>query len=122
MNKNILLTTCAFATMSFAAPAVWAAAPAAPASTSSADTGTTIQELVVTAERRETNLQDTPIAVSAFSSDTLKNEKVNGGQDVLLQVPNTNYSRSNFGGFNLKIRGIGTDVVGRGGTSGVSIN
>ena len=77
---------------------------------------------MVTAERRETNLQDTPIAVSAFSSDTLKNEKVNGGQDLLLQVPNTNYSRTNFGSFNLKIRGIGTDVIGTGGTQGVSIN
>ncbi len=119
MKKHILLTTCALAALSFSAPTAWAAAAAAG---TSADSGTTIGELVVTAERRETNLQDTPIAVSAFSADTLKNEKVNGGQDLLLQVPNTNYSRGNFGGFNLKIRGIGTDVIGNGGTSGVSIN
>ena len=118
MKKNILLTTCAFTALSLFAPSAWAAAAAG----TSADNGTTIGELVVTAERRETNLQDTPIAVSAFSADTLKSEKVNGGQDLLLQVPNTNYSRSNFGGFNLKIRGIGTDVIGTGGTAGVSIN
>ena len=57
-----------------------------------------------------------------FSADTLKDEKVKGGQDILLQVPNTNFTRRNFGGFNLKIRGIGTDVIGAGGTQGVSIN
>ena len=84
----------------------------------------TIGELVVTAQRREENLQSTPVAVSAFSAATLKNEKINGGQDLLLQVPNTNFARTNFGGFNFKIRGIGTDVVGAGvsGAAGVSIN
>ena len=119
MTKNILLTTCAFATLAFSGSTAWAAAAAA---TTSADNGTTIGELVVTAERRETNLQDTPIAVTAFSADTLKNEKLEGGQDILLQVPNSNFTRSNFGGFNLKIRGVGTDVIGAGGTQGVSIN
>ncbi len=120
MTKSILLTTCAFATLAFSGSTALAAAAAA--STASADNGTTIGELVVTAERRETNLQDTPIAVTAFSADTLKNEKLEGGQDILLQVPNSNFTRSNFGGFNLKIRGVGTDVIGSGGTQGVSIN
>ena len=120
MKKTILLTTCAFVALSLSAS--MASAAAAGAASTSSDNGTTIGELVVTAERRETNLQDTPIAVSAFSSDTLKNEKVNGGQDLLLQVPNTNYTRTNFAGFNLKIRGVGTDVIGTGGTAGVSIN
>ena len=118
MTKTILLTTCAMATLAFSSSTALAAAAAA----ASADRGTTIGELVVTAERRETNLQDTPIAVSAFSADTLKNEKLEGGNDLLLQVPNSNFTRSNFGGFNFKIRGIGTDVIGAGGTQGVSIN
>ena len=77
----------------------------------------------MTAERREENLQSTPIAVSAFSSAALQSRKLEGGQNLVLQVPNANYTRSNFGGFNFKIRGIGTDVItGFGGTSGVSIN
>jgi outer membrane receptor protein involved in Fe transport len=118
MTKTILLTTCALATLAFSGSTAWAAAAAA----TSADNGTTIGELVVTAERRETNLQDTPIAVSAFSADTLKNEKLEGGNDLLLQIPNSNFTRSNFGGFNFKIRGVGTDVIGAGGTQGVSIN
>ncbi len=128
MFKRTLLLTCATGVLgAFDAPAfAQSAAPTAatvPPETASAP-GTTIGELVVTAQRREENLQDTPIAVSAFSADTLKNSKINGGQDLLLQVPNTNYTRTNFGGSNFKIRGIGTDVVGAGvsGAAGVSIN
>jgi outer membrane receptor protein involved in Fe transport len=123
MFKRTLLITCAAGAfglsgaVAFAQTAAPVAAPAAAAPES-----TTIGELVVTAERRETNLQDTPIAVSAFSAATLKNEKIEGGNDLLLQVPNSNFTRSNFGGFNFKIRGIGTDVIGSGGTQGVSIN
>jgi len=92
------------------------------AAAAAANNGTTIGELVVTAERREENLQDTPIAVSAFSAQTLAAKGMKGGQDLLLNVPNANYSRSNFGGFNFKIRGIGVDVVAFSGTTGVSIN
>ena len=92
------------------------------AAATAANNGTTIGELVVTAERREENLQDTPIAVSAFSAQTLAAKGMKGGQDLLLNVPNANYSRGNFGGFDFKIRGIGVDVVAFSGTTGVSIN
>ena len=119
MSKTILWTTCALAALSLSAPTARAAAAAAG---TAADNGTTIGELVVTAERRETNLQDTPIAVTAFTSDTLKNSKLEGGEDLLLQIPNSNFARTNFGGYDFKIRGIGTDVIGAGGTAGVSIN
>ncbi len=127
MFKRTLMVTCAagaFGLYSVSALAQSAPTPAAtPApAPAAADSGTTIGELVVTAQRREENLQDTPIAVSAFSASTLKNEKLEGGNDLLLQIPNSNFTRSNFGGFNFKIRGIGTDVVGSGGTQGVSIN
>src|SRR5665213_884453 len=120
MKKHILLMSCAVSALVFTSGGAYAAAAAA-----AADTGpTTIGELVVTAERREENLQDTPVAVSAFSGDTLKAKRLDGGQNLVLQIPNTNYSRTNFGGYDLKIRGIGTDVVAGGvvGTSGVSIN
>jgi outer membrane receptor protein involved in Fe transport len=128
MFKRTLLLTCAVGAFGLPGGVVLAqaaapvAAPAPAAAPEAAPGATTIGELVVTAERRETNLQDTPIAVSAFSAATLKNEKLEGGGDLLLQIPNSNFTRSNFGGFNFKIRGIGTDVIGSGGTQGVSIN
>src|SRR5947209_4209957 len=116
MSRSALLLTSMLAALS--APSAVLAAEAA------AQTGgaTTIGELVVTAERRSENLQEVPVAVSAFSQETLKNEKVEGGENLVLQVPNTNYTRSNFGGYNFKIRGIGTDVITFLGTAGVSFN
>ncbi|MBV8594410.1 MAG: TonB-dependent receptor, partial [Caulobacteraceae bacterium] len=120
MKTHALFMSCAAGALALASSVAWAAAPSAGAT--EAGSGTTIGELVVTAERREENLQDTPIAVSAFSADALKNEKLEGGQDLLLQIPNTNFTRTNFGAYNFKIRGIGTDVIGAGATAGVSIN
>ena len=124
MNKRILLVSCALGAMALSGQSAWAAAATDTAAAADNGAGTTIGELVVTAERREENLQDTPIAVSAFSSDTLKSKRLDGGENLVLQVPNSNYTRSNFGGYNFKIRGIGTDVVsaGVGGAAGVSIN
>lgn len=76
-----------------------------------AATATVVGEVVVTAQRREQALQDVPIAVSAFSGDNLKEQRLETGQDLLRAVPNVNFSRANFGGFNFQIRGIGTKLV-----------
>jgi outer membrane receptor protein involved in Fe transport len=122
MTKRILLMSCAFGAIALSGGNAFAAAAAANGTTAATEGGTTIQELVVTAQRREENLQDAPLAVSAFSQESLKSKKIDGGDSLLLQVPNVNYTRTNFGGFDLKIRGVGTDVVGASGTSGVSIN
>ncbi|HEY5070970.1 MAG TPA: TonB-dependent receptor [Caulobacteraceae bacterium] len=123
MKKHLLLVSCALGALVLSSGGAYAATAAAAATATTSETnGTTIGELVVTAERRQENLQDTPIAVTAFSADTLQASKLNGGEDLLLKIPNANYSRTNFGGYNFKIRGIGTDVIGSGGTAGVSIN
>ena len=59
-----------------------------------ADAGSgTVEELVVTAERRQTNLQDTPIAISAFSAQTLADRKVDSIRDLAGQIPNFSISR-----------------------------
>jgi outer membrane receptor protein involved in Fe transport len=92
--------------LAFAAPvlAQKAAGAAAPGTTQ-------IGEVIVTAQRRSENLQSVPIAVSAFSGDTLKQQRLNSGGDLILQVPNVTFSRGNFGGYNFQIRGIGTKLV-----------
>ena len=43
---------------------------------------TTIEELVVTAEKREQSLQDVPIAISAFTSKTRDLVGINTVQDL----------------------------------------
>src|SRR5260221_6077267 len=121
MHKTLHLRSALTVGASVFALATAGQAYAATAAAEAASTGggTTIGELVVTAERREESLQDTPIAVSAFSSATLKAQRLDGGENLEIAIPNANYSRSNFGGYNFQIRGIGSKVVGAGGATGV---
>ena len=98
---GVSAATLGFATHGFAADA----AP-------SANDPSVVQTLVVTAQRREEAIQDVPIAVSAFSADTLKTQQIAGGEDLLKAIPNVNFAHSNFGGYNFQIRGIGTKGTG----------
>ncbi|HEX3887514.1 MAG TPA: TonB-dependent receptor [Phenylobacterium sp.] len=58
----------------------------------SAASSTTIEELVVTAERREQNLQDVPVAVTAFSSRERAIEGITTVQDMTNFTPGLTYS------------------------------
>ena len=81
-----------------------------------------IQELVVTAQKREEALQDVPIAVSAFNQDTLEKAKIDGGPNLVIAVPNVNFSKGNFTGYNFQIRGIGSKLVAGSGDAGTGIH
>lgn len=47
-----------------------------------------IEEIVVTARKRAENLQDVPVAISAFTSEDLQRQSVTEFTDVALQTPN----------------------------------
>ncbi|HVQ15072.1 MAG TPA: TonB-dependent receptor plug domain-containing protein, partial [Vicinamibacterales bacterium] len=47
-----------------------------------------LEEIVVTAQRRETNLQDTPISITAFTSEQLEQSGISAGRDLGIMVPN----------------------------------
>ena len=47
-----------------------------------------VEEITVSAQRRDANLQEVPISVSAFSSDDLQRLQVNFAQDIATNVPN----------------------------------
>src|SRR3990167_11492988 len=81
-----------------------------------------IEELVVTAQKREEALQDVPIAVSAFNQDALEKAKIDGGPNLVLAVPNVNFSKGNFTGYNFQIRGIGSQLVAGSGDAGTGIH
>ncbi|WP_397401300.1 TonB-dependent receptor [Phenylobacterium sp.] len=55
---------------------------AAPADDADADTATGLTEVVVTAQKRETNLQRTPIAITVNSSEDLENRRVKSLADL----------------------------------------
>ncbi|HEX5378776.1 MAG TPA: TonB-dependent receptor, partial [Phenylobacterium sp.] len=81
-----------------------------------------IEELVVTAQKKEESIQDVPIAVSAFSQDTLQKSKIDGGPNLVLAIPNVNFSKGNFTGYNFQIRGIGSKLVSGSGDGGTGIH
>lgn len=97
------------------------AAFATPAS-AQAPGGNVIEELVVTAQRQAEALQDVPIAVSAFDQNALEKSKIDGGPNLVLAVPNVNFSKSNFTGYNFQIRGIGTKLTAASGDAGTGIH
>ena len=67
-----------------------------------------IEEVVVTAQKREEDLQDVPISIAAFSGDALDARGAYNTKDLALITPAV--SITEFGGFTfIYIRGIGSD-------------
>ncbi|MDE2304801.1 MAG: TonB-dependent receptor [Gammaproteobacteria bacterium] len=77
----------------------------------SADQG--LAEIVVTAQRRTTNLQTTPIAVTAVDANVIAQLEPRTLQDLAMMVPN--FSANKINGFNaasFAMRGVGnTDII-----------
>ncbi len=73
--------------------AAWSGSAAAQGVEAAATDASTVEDLIVTAERRATNLQDTPIAISAFSAQALADRKIDSIRDLAGQVPNLSVSR-----------------------------
>jgi outer membrane receptor protein involved in Fe transport len=71
----------------------------------------TVQALIVTAQKREEDIQDVPIAISAFTQEDLTRSQVAGGPDLVTQVPNFTFTKTNFSGYSIQIRGIGTQAI-----------
>jgi len=95
---------------------------ALPAAAQAQDRERTLQSVVVTTQKSEESIQDVPIAVSAFDEDALEKLQLAGGPDLVKAIPNVAFSATNFGSFNLKIRGIGADVIAQSGDAGVGIH
>jgi iron complex outermembrane recepter protein len=80
-----------------------------PDSSNATQDSTSIDEIVVTAQRRAENLQKVPIAVTALSSEQLSNAGANQVVNLSGVVPNL-ASRVQANGIQLYIRGIGANT------------
>ncbi|MEX2961649.1 TonB-dependent receptor [Microbulbifer sp. TYP-18] len=68
-----------------------------------------LEEVVVTAQRREESLQDVPISVSAFTSESIEKANITSASDYLAVTPNVAFSEDGEGGsrsINISIRGV----------------
>jgi iron complex outermembrane receptor protein len=87
------------------------------ASVSSASLAQGLDEIIVTAERRETSLQQTPISVAAFSAETMELKGLETLEDVANFTPNLDIKGGRTGGNvspTYQIRGL----TGGGGAGG----
>ncbi|ARN73978.1 TonB-dependent receptor [Oceanicoccus sagamiensis] len=67
----------------------------------------TVEEVVVTARKREENLQDVPIAITAFTEKTIDRAGIERPQDFIALTPNvTIVDSANAGDTQVTIRGI----------------
>ncbi|SVB02960.1 uncharacterized protein METZ01_LOCUS155814, partial [marine metagenome] len=68
-----------------------------------------LEEIIVVAQKREENIQDVPLAVSAYSADFLEENSVKDVFDLMTSVPGLIVSANNTASTsNFSIRGIGT--------------
>lgn len=65
-----------------------------------------VEELIVTATRRETTVQSTPIAITALGENTLEKIGATSLQDVTSQVPSLKIGGGADGGGRITLRGI----------------
>lgn len=99
--------------LSMAAAAVLtleASAALAQAEQSAGEPSVQLEEIVVTAQRRSQNIQDTPLAVSAFSGATLKQSGVDSIGELAQVDPSLNIQRS-AGVYLPFLRGIGNGAA-----------
>ncbi|NQX90011.1 MAG: TonB-dependent receptor [Halioglobus sp.] len=81
-----------------------------------------LEEIIVTAEKRETTVQDTPIAVSAFTQEDLERALINNTMDIQMAVPNMLMSKGFFTTAQITIRGIGNLAVGPAADAGAGVH
>ncbi|NKF22663.1 TonB-dependent receptor [Solimonas marina] len=95
------------------APPVHAATPSAAAAE--------LPEVVVTAEKRQSTVQQTPIAVTAFDQDDLLSREIGSAADLASYVPDVHFGET-FGQPKISIRGISYSNLSTGGEASVAMN
>jgi iron complex outermembrane receptor protein len=69
-----------------------------------------IEEITVTARKREENLQSTPVAISAFSETDLKDQDIRRLNEITASVPTLQFDNAigNSNASRIYLRGVGT--------------
>ncbi|HEY5238922.1 MAG TPA: TonB-dependent receptor [Rhizomicrobium sp.] len=82
-----------------------AAAPAASVS------GASLETVTVTSSKIGGDVQNIPISITALSQEQLTATQTAGGPDLVKQVPNMTFTKTNFSGYSIQLRGIGTQAI-----------
>jgi len=73
---------------------------------------TSVETVTVTSSKLGgADVQSIPISITALSQEQLTATQTAGGPDLIKQVPNMTFTKTNFTGYNIQIRGIGTQAI-----------
>jgi iron complex outermembrane receptor protein len=73
-----------------------------------------LPEIVITAQKRKTKLEDTPVAVSAFTPEMIERDHIQGLDDVALRAPGITFVQVIKGETYISIRGSLINTPGAG--------
>ena len=82
-----------------------------------------LEEIVVTAQRREQNLQDVPVSVTAFTGAIVEQSNIRAARDYLSMTPNvafTDDGQVGSKGIGLAIRGVSNLISGAAENTGIN--
>ncbi len=95
-----------------------ASAQTAPAAAAAPASDTPLETIVITTRKRAEAAQSVPVAVSAFTADSLERAKITGAADLQFSVPNAVLT----GNDRFTIRGIGNNSLGGDNGIGLAVN
>jgi len=103
-RKNLFILTVSVTALAATGPAD------AQDSTAQAAAESGLDEIMVTAEKRATALQETPLAVTALRGDALEDRHIANVEDLTQAIPNVNFGQTT-GNARIAIRGVGFDNI-----------
>ena len=107
-------------TLSYAIAAVLASsAGMAQAQAPAAEPSLSLEEVVVTAQRRTENLQNVPISIQALTGETLKELKVSTLDEFVKYLPSVSTATLGPGQSNIYMRGLSVGALGTQGQGSV---
>ncbi len=71
-----------------------------------------IEEVIVTAQRRKRNIQDSPLAVSVISPPAIRQMRLHNIEDISTRIPGLTVSNFSLGQPTLHVRGVGSNDDG----------
>ncbi len=80
-----------------------------------------LEEVTVTAERREESVQDVPVAVTAFSAEAVERLQIDDFEDLSLQIPNFSLNTFSKTRINPALRGGSSSLVSAGAEQAVGL-
>ena len=112
MKSKYMLSCAVLAVLSGWAGAAAAADVAATEAIATAPASSGVEEVVVTARRRNENVQKVPMTVQAFSGDALSKLSLTNIDDLIKFTPNVTYSAPGAGQGQIVVRGLSTGRAG----------